>query len=127
MISYIIISQKNADLVKGNYGIYSRIEPIELPDKLFMIPERCLSDPDLKELTGKFEKIEIVKEDIKMLSEVTAVEKDKYYVDDVTKVSDEEYIGVVKSINPVIIDSKTDSIKSKDFVTLKDESTKFQK
>ncbi len=43
----ILLSSEGADLVRGSYGRFSRIEPISLPDGQYMIPERCLSDPAL--------------------------------------------------------------------------------
>lgn len=49
-MSHIIISAQQAEQIKGKYGKYSAVEPIPLPDGNFIIPERCIDDPDLIEV-----------------------------------------------------------------------------
>jgi len=44
---YIVITKEQADTIRGNYGRYSAIEPVALPDGTFIVPEECMSDPDL--------------------------------------------------------------------------------
>lgn len=45
----LILNKEGADLVRGRYGVYSAIDPVALPDGKFMVPKRCLTDPDLVE------------------------------------------------------------------------------
>ena len=52
MSRHIIISTTTANLIRGNHGKYSAIEPIPLGDGKFIIPENVLSDEDLQEVTG---------------------------------------------------------------------------
>lgn len=47
MGSLIILTKSQADSVRGNHGGYSAIDPVPLPDGTYVIPEECLSDPDL--------------------------------------------------------------------------------
>jgi hypothetical protein len=85
MRNYIIITKEQADRVRGRHGKYSALEPVEFPDGMYGIPERCLSDPefeDIKETLIKYQKEGIV-QDITDLNEKalsTAIEKDKYYL-----------------------------------------------
>ena len=55
MRNYIIITKAQADSIRGRHGRYSAIEPVELPDGNFMVPERCIDDPDLKEVKSKLQ------------------------------------------------------------------------
>ena len=55
MRNYIIITKEQAEQIRGRHGRYSAIEPVELPDGNFMIPERCIYDPDLKEVKSKLQ------------------------------------------------------------------------
>ncbi|HUX56347.1 MAG TPA: hypothetical protein VMV77_05205 [Bacteroidales bacterium] len=55
MRNYIIITKEQADEIRGRHGRYSAIEPVELPDGNFMVPERCIDDPDLKEVKSKLQ------------------------------------------------------------------------
>lgn len=52
-MNHIIISAQQAEQIKGKYGNYSAIEPVQLPDGNFIIPERCIDDPDLIEAKQK--------------------------------------------------------------------------
>lgn len=52
MIKHIIISTITANKIRGNHGKYSAIEPIQLCDGKFIIPENILSDVDLQEVIG---------------------------------------------------------------------------
>lgn len=44
---HLIMTKEEADAVKGRYGIYSEIQPVPLPDGNYIVPERCMVDPDL--------------------------------------------------------------------------------
>ena len=80
----IILTKEQADKIRGRYGRYSALEPIKLPDGLFMLPERCLSDVDLKDAYQKLneaKQLNGVKELLKV-SEVQKVKKDEYYLFD---------------------------------------------
>lgn len=55
MNRHIIITPEQAANIKGKYGKYSAIEPVQTPDGLYIIPERCLSDVDLAEAKAKIE------------------------------------------------------------------------
>ena len=44
----LIYDKAEADSLRGNYGKFSAIDPVALPDGKFMIPRRCLVDPDLQ-------------------------------------------------------------------------------
>jgi hypothetical protein len=46
---YIVMTKEEADAIRGNYGSYSAIDPIYLPDGTYFVPERCMSDPDLSD------------------------------------------------------------------------------
>lgn len=54
-MSHIIIDKAQAEAIRGNYGIYSAIEPIPAPDGKFIVPEACLSDADLAEIKTTLE------------------------------------------------------------------------
>ncbi len=45
----LILDKTGADLVTGNYGKFSAIRPVPLPDRKYLIPERCLTDNELSE------------------------------------------------------------------------------
>lgn len=55
MREHIILTKEQADTVKGTYGKHSVIRPIALPDGTFIIPEKCLSDSDLKDAKSVIE------------------------------------------------------------------------
>ena len=50
MRNYIIITKEQAEQIRGRHGKYSAIEPVPSPDGNYLVPERCLSDPDLKDI-----------------------------------------------------------------------------
>jgi len=82
MDAHLIISKKSADLIRGKYGLYSGIDPMDLPDGMYFLPEKCLHDSDLEEIKKTLEgikkecKIQIITE----VKEKEMVEKDKYYI-----------------------------------------------
>ena len=55
MNEHIILTKEQAESVKGVYGKYSEIRPIELPDGMFIIPSKCLTDLDLKDIKNTIE------------------------------------------------------------------------
>lgn len=55
MNEHLIITKEQADAIRGNYGIYSAIEPVALPDGTFIVPEVCLNDVDLVEVKPTLE------------------------------------------------------------------------
>ena len=84
MRNYIIITKEQAEQIRGRHGKYSAIEPVPSPDGNYLVPERCLDDPDLQDIKAKIEEaIEPDKsnvQDILDLPEVgQAVEKDRIY------------------------------------------------
>lgn len=50
MRNYIIISKEQAEQIRGRHGKYSAIEPVPSPDGNYLVPERCLDDPDLADI-----------------------------------------------------------------------------
>lgn len=54
-MSHIIIDKAQADVIRGNHGIYSAVEPVPTPDGKFIVPEACLSDADLAEIKTTLE------------------------------------------------------------------------
>ena len=46
-MNHIIINKTQAEEIRGNYGLYSAIEPIFLPDGNYIVPYACLLDKDL--------------------------------------------------------------------------------
>lgn len=70
MENYLIITKSQADAIRGNYGSYSAIEPIGLPDGTYFIPERCMSDPDLQSALSTLETMDDVKKPIEYLPEI---------------------------------------------------------
>jgi len=47
MNDHIIITESQASTIRGNYGNYSAIDPILIPDGSYIVPEMCLNDVDL--------------------------------------------------------------------------------
>ena len=47
MGNYLILTEEQANTVRGFYGSYSAIDPQPLPDGTYFVPERCMSDTDL--------------------------------------------------------------------------------
>ena len=83
--NHIILTKDQADQIKGKYGLYSEIIPIETPDGNYIVPEKCLSDPDLKDAKKKLEEIQKVAsvQNITDMEVGKQVEKDKYYISDI--------------------------------------------
>ena len=84
MRNYIIISKEQAEQIRGRHGKYSAIEPVPSPDGNYLVPERCLDDPDLQEIKTTIE--QTIKpdrtnvQDILDLPEIgQPVEKDRIY------------------------------------------------
>lgn len=55
MISHIIITPEQANAIRGNYGRYSAIDPIATGGGNFIIPDKCLLDPDLVDAKDSIE------------------------------------------------------------------------
>lgn len=84
MRNYIIITKEQAEQIRGRHGKYSAIEPVPSPDGNYLVPERCLDDPDLKDIKIRIEETihpdRSNVQDILDLPEVgQAVEKDRIY------------------------------------------------
>jgi hypothetical protein len=84
MRNYIIITKEQAEQIRGRHGRYSAIEPVPSPDGNYLVPERCLDDPDLKDIKDKIQLlIQPAKanvQDIEDLPEMgQAIVKDKIY------------------------------------------------
>lgn len=47
MEEILILTESQANSIRGKYGSYSAIEPISLPDGTYFIPKDCLNAPDL--------------------------------------------------------------------------------
>jgi hypothetical protein len=45
--SHIVLNNSTANNIRGNYGLYSALDPIALPDTLSIIPQKCSEDNDL--------------------------------------------------------------------------------
>jgi len=87
----IILTKEQANNIRGRYGKYSALEPIALPDGMFMLPERCLNDKDLKDAYKKMDdavKANGMKE-LNKLSEAETVNAGEYYIDDISPMPDE--------------------------------------
>ena len=69
MNNHIIITKEQAEIIKGNYGKYSAIDPIQLPDGNFIIPESCLQKSDLAEAHQKINDANGSVQDIKDLKD----------------------------------------------------------
>ena len=57
MRNYIIITKEQAEQIRGRHGKYSAIEPVPSPDGNYLVPERCLDDPDLKDIKDKIQSL----------------------------------------------------------------------
>lgn len=96
---HIVISEVQATQIRGNYGIYSAIEPVPTPDGMFIVPERCLTDKDLTDarITLQIIKSNAVTQNITGLPEVgQPVYKDSLYK------SDEGLVKCVQTHNMTI-------------------------
>ena len=49
-MKFIIFTKEQAELIKGQYGKYSALDPIELTDGRYGLPPEVLNDPDLSEV-----------------------------------------------------------------------------
>lgn len=45
----LVFDKVGADQVRGNYGRFSALDPVALPDGMFMIPKRCLTHNGLED------------------------------------------------------------------------------
>ena len=84
MRNYIIITKEQAEQIRGRHGRYSAIEPVPSPDGNYLIPERCLDDPDLQDIKAKIEEaIEPDRKNVQDIEDLPAVGqpivKDKIY------------------------------------------------
>lgn len=43
----VLLTEAGANAIRGSYGKFSAIDPVKLPDGQYMIPARCMTDPDL--------------------------------------------------------------------------------
>ena len=97
----LILTKEQADKIRGNYGRYSVLEPVALPDGLFMLPEDCLSDPNLKDAFNKLSEAKALNgtKNILSLSKVTTITKGEYYLDDISPVTENSPgSGIVKAL-----------------------------
>lgn len=70
MNNHLIITEAQANTIRGNHGKYSAIEPVALPDGNYIVPEACIADPDLVTVKTALETMDDVKQDIVDLPEV---------------------------------------------------------
>ena len=84
MRNYIIITKEQADQIRGRHGKYSAIEPMPSPDGNYLVPERCLDDPDLQSIKSTIE--QTIEPDRKNVQDILdlpdigqPIEKDKIY------------------------------------------------
>jgi len=117
MRNYIIITKAQADSIRGRHGRYSAIEPVELPDGNFMVPERCIDDPDLKEVKSKLQ--EYVRpsktnvQDIRDLPKAGEPIK-RGYIYKCNPENEDEYSGLVIAVKDFII-TKDQKILDRNF------------
>lgn len=52
-MKFIIISATTANSIRGKHGRHSEVDPIPIGDGKYIIPERILNDPELKEIWDK--------------------------------------------------------------------------
>jgi len=115
----IILTKEQTESIRGRYGRYSALDPIALPGGLFMLPEDCLYDKDLKDAYKKMD--EAVKangtKELTELSKATAVKAGEYYIDDISPVPEEpeEYtsnlIKCVKDSDKIVVSDVTVFLK----------------
>ncbi len=105
MAAILILTKEQAERIKGNYGRYSALEPIPLPDGNFMLPEDCLSDPDLKDAWPRLQEAKDQEgtKEVRYLSQVKTIKAGEYYLDDITPAKEPEEMipgdsGVVKAL-----------------------------
>ena len=99
MNTHIIITKEQADQIKGRHGIYSAIEPVPTPDGMFIVPERCLEDPDLSSVKTDLEQIHEVSE-VQEITDLPAVGeevlKDRLYTYSEGEDLETGYSGLIK-------------------------------
>lgn len=81
--NHIIITEAQANQIRGHYGIYSEIQPVLTFDGEYIIPEKILDDPDLAEIKNQIDAIKNISivQDIKELPGTgKAVYKDSLYL-----------------------------------------------
>lgn len=97
----ITITKDQAERIRGTYGKYSAIDPIEIPGGLYIISEDVINHPEFKEiekLLVDYEKTS-PKIEINEIKEGDTVVKDNIYVSEV---------GFVKAIKTDVVTSLTD-------------------
>lgn len=107
-MKHLIITKEQADLVRGKYGRYSGIMPIEIPDGNFIISEDSMDDLDLISIKSVLEDIAKTakKCEIKDLPKVGGyVEKDEIYFCDAKQVGDYSGLAIAK-INAIMTSEK---------------------
>lgn len=90
-MNLIILTKEQAENIRGRYGRYSALDPIELPDGMFMLPEDCLRDKDLKDAYEKMNEAVTANgtKELTELSKVKEVKAGEYYIDDITPAPEE--------------------------------------
>lgn len=115
----IILTKDQAEIIKGRYGIYSALEPVALPDGMFMLPEHCLNDKDLKDAYKKMNdavKVNGTKE-LTELSRATTVKAGEYYIDDISPVLDDpeeatsNLVKCIKDADKIVVSDVTVFLK----------------
>jgi len=119
-MNLIILTKEQADNIRGRYGRYSALDPIELPDGMFMLPEDCLKDNDLKDAYKKMEdavKANGIKELIE-LSKANEVKAGEYYIDDISLVPEKIEEATSNLIKCIKDSTEIDVNDSKIFLTM---------
>ena len=116
----IILTKEQADDIRGRYGRYSALEPIELPDGMFMLPEDCLKDPDLKDAYKKMDDAIRAngKKVLAKLSETVEVQDGEYYIDDISLVPEKIEEATSNLIKCIKDSTEIDVNDSKIFLTM---------
>ena len=68
----IVLNEKQKDLVRGIYGKYKELNPIEIKGNLWILPEIVLQDKDYSSV------FEILKE-----CEIREVKEDEFFKEDI--------------------------------------------
>jgi hypothetical protein len=93
----IVISKENATAITGSYtnntGFVSVLNPIPIPENLYILPEAVLQDMNFAGVHDVIERMIIRRIEINKLSET--VEEGKYYI---------TAVGIVKCIESGTID-----------------------
>ena len=48
----VLLNKENADAVRGKHGRFSALDPVAAPNGKFILPKRCLDDPDLADIAS---------------------------------------------------------------------------